>query len=212
MNKLVSLAFFACACLLANPASALVLCVKRGEFFGSVIEGSQVVIRTACLEDETTLQPYAIQPNGNLSETVTKSLITQIGENHSSTIGGSRSSAVAGSESRNIALDQTTVAGRDSKVQLGRNKEVVIGNNSDLTIAGDSAIQVGGEIVSESGGRTVVRAGQRVLLESGGDMILRAGRSSIILRQNGVMTLSGRRINMNVRRDVFVKGNKIRTN
>lgn len=222
--------------MLPLSAQALVLCVSKGSDTGAVVEGSQVVARTSCNAKEFTLTPVTIQDNGDVLESYPTNRAQSVGSNSTASINGNSSTTIGGSATSSIGADEAHSIGVDSSVAIGRDRAVAIGNNDEISIgvnrreniggssvtiiSNDTSLTVGKNLttsVSGDSAQTVTKdlsiiAGRKILIEGGDEITLKSGLATIMLRKNGDVMISGRRINMKSRGVISLKGSKIDQN
>lgn len=133
---------------------------------------------------------------GDLTETVGKSSTTRIGVNRSVDVVRDDLLKVAGSSNANIAVNSTVIVGASATRKVG-------GSTSD-TVTGNAMQQVGGSMG--------VAVAHNLTLEAADQIMLKAGLSSIVMKKNGEILITGTNVGIRASGDVVLKGTRVLTN
>jgi len=151
-----------------------------------------------------------------------------VGHDETLHVGNDRTKNVDHDQSETIGNDKSINVGHNHTESIGDNATISVGKNSDITIGKNQSIQVG-ERQSEDIGKdydlTVggserisitkdfnINVGKRTVIKSGDEIVLSCGSSSIVMKKNGDITISGKNINVTGSGNIVMKGSKITQN
>jgi type VI secretion system secreted protein VgrG len=148
----------------------------------------------------------------NQSESIGENKSISVGKNHSESIGENANIDVGKNESISIGENLSLSVGKNSSETIGeklsrsvgKDMSSDIGNNLTQNVAKKSTTQVGDDMALSVGKKLNIQAADQVNIFSDKQIMLKSGSASIILKQNGDITIKGQEIN--------IKGSKIKEN
>ena len=228
MKRLISSISFLATISIAVNSEALVLCAPKGAGAGTCQEGGGVVIREVCQASESTLRPFTISSNGDITEvsprnktetigldssiTVANSSARIVGNSDAVSVGGDARSEVAGSSSSVVGATRTETVGGNETITIGADRSESIGGFNAIAIEKDMSVDVGGAISQSAVKNYQVIAGKKLFLEAADEITLKTGGASIMMKKNGDVTISGKRISVKGKGAVTIKGSKVNSN
>jgi len=159
-----------------------------------------------------------------------------VGNNESISIGANRTETVGGNESITITKDRSESVGKNEEISIGESQSLTVGKDQSLSVDHDRSANVGGnesitvakdQTVTISGNRTVsvdkddkLSVGKKLHIDAGDEIVLQTGSASIVLKNDGTITIKGNditldgsgNINIKASSNVTVKGSKISQN
>jgi len=138
-----------------------------------------------------------VEANGNMRLVTPGSREDLVGGQHRITVGTNEVRTVGQSSTENI--------GGNSTQNIGGNSAQNIGANSTLSVSGSSTENIGGNLSQTIGGDWTVLARRSAVIEARDMLVLRVGKSSIVMKADGEINISGVRVNIDGSADVTVK-------
>jgi len=127
-----------------------------------------------------------------------------VGKDESIAIGQNRSESVGKNEDVNIGKNRNLNVADNDSITVGKNQETSIGKNHDLSVGDDSKVQIG-----KNG---TLDVGKKLNIIAGDQITLKCGKSSIILKKDGKVQISGKEFNVKMSGNIKMKGAKIAQN
>lgn len=164
----------------------------------------------------------------NRDETVGADETIHIGSNRSVTIGKNKSETITLNKTEQIGVNKAETIGLAKELTVGGEYLVSVARNMNETVGGDQSISVGGEQQEQYGKNQSVSVadnldiavGKKISIEAGDEVHIKTGSSSISMKKNGEITVSGKNItfkasgaiNAKASKNVVIKGKKILQN
>lgn len=119
-------------------------------------------------------------------------------------VGATKATVVAGNVSENYNSSQTTSVSKDHTESIGKNQSITVGENESLSVGKDQSIQVG----------------KNLTIDVGDQIVIKTGKSSITMKKDGTIQISGKditingsgKINVKATNNITMKGQKILQN
>jgi type VI secretion system secreted protein VgrG len=127
-----------------------------------------------------------------------------VGTNNVRSVGQSSTENISVNSTQNIGGSLSQTIGGSSTQRIGANSAQNIGANSTLSVSGNSTQTIGGTLSQTIGGDWVV-AQRRAVIEARESLLLKSGKSSIELKANGEINITGVLVNIEGSGDVTVK-------
>lgn len=127
-----------------------------------------------------------------------------VGKNESISIGENRSENVGKNEDISIGKNRNLSVADNESIAVGKNQETSVGKNHDLAVGDDRKVQVGKNDTLDVGKKLNIIAGDQITLK--------CGKSSIILKKDGKIQISGKELNVKMSGNIKMKGAKIAQN
>ncbi len=155
----------------------------------------------------------------NQSESIGKDKTINVGENHKESIGNDASISIDNNRKETI--------GKDSAIQVGKNHDFQVGDNITIDIGKDHAETIGANMnITISKNLTESVEGQyreevtkeyrltakKIALEANDEIALKTGSAQIVMKKNGDISISGKKITVKGSSDVIVKGSQVKVN
>jgi type VI secretion system secreted protein VgrG len=149
----------------------------------------------------------------------------EVEASESHTVGYDRTKSIGHDETTSVARHRTENVGVNESINVGANREITIGGNETRTIAQNEAmsvgaalsltvssavtvdvgaastVNVGGNSATQIGGSGTITAAKSLTLSAADTVQIQTGGSSITLRKNGSITIKGKHITIDARRD-----------
>lgn len=188
----------------------------------------KVIVTATANRSDLVGTDFSTSVGGNASSSFGRSLSlavgqarsTQIGLDDVLTVGGAGTSTVNGNWRLNVGGEATSNFARSHAHAIGQSRTTQIGVNDVLTVTGSSTSNVGGNwslSISGSANQQVannlsVTAAREILMQAGDQITLRTGSSSLVMKKNGEIIVSGVTVRMLASGDVVIKGARVLTN
>jgi len=127
-----------------------------------------------------------------------------VGNNESITVGNNRTDSVGNNEDISIGKNRNEQVGDNETIAIGKNQEIQIGKNQDEDIGDNRKIAVGKNDTLDVGKKLNIIAGDQITLK--------CGKSSIIMKKDGKIQISGKELNVKMSGNIKMKGSKIAQN
>lgn len=141
---------------------------------------------------------------GNVTVTSTTNRKDQVGNDFSASVGGNASSSFARSVASTIAQSRSTQVGGNDLLTVTGSSTSNIGGNWNLSVNGSAAEQVANSLS--------VSAAREILFKAGDQITLKTGDSTLVMKKDGSIAISGKTFSVNASGDVVIKGSKVLTN
>lgn len=156
----------------------------------------------------------------SLSLRIGQSRTTQVGLDDLLTVSGGSTTNVTGNWRLSVNGDATSSFARSQSNAIAQSRTTQIGVNDVLTVAGSSTSNVGGNwslSVNGSANQQIsnslsVAAAREFLVQAGDQITLRTGSSSMVMKKNGEIIITGVTLRMLASGDVVLKGARILQN
>ena len=143
-----------------------------------------------------------------------------IDNNETNSIGVDQESTVGNNRSMTVGVDHQEAVGNNQSVQIGKKQDVVIGEIANetvgeektVTVGKNLTVNVGKESVEEIGENKLVAIGDEYLVNVGTKVTLVCGSSTVTLNKNGEVTISGKKMFVDMNGKIDMKGSKIHLN
>lgn len=150
-----------------------------------------------------------------------------VGNNESSSIGNDRNKRVENNQSESIGNDKNIDVGNEHTERIGNNMSLSVGKNISIDISDNHSETVGKNMVIGIGNdlrETVDGAytevvtkdyslkAQNITLSAEKQITFKTGSSTIVMKNNGDIMISGNNINVKGSGEVVIKGNKVISN
>lgn len=170
---------------------------------------------------------YDTQVENNQTLTVDNDRTKTIGNNESSSIGNDRSKSVGNNQSESIGKNKSIDVGDNHTESIGKNMSLSVGKNISIDIGDDHSESIGKNMTLSVGkDRTETVAGKHletvdkdyavkaktITMQADDQITLKTGSASIVMKKNGDITITGKKINIKGSSDVVLKGSKVTNN
>jgi type VI secretion system secreted protein VgrG len=140
------------------------------------------------------------------SRDVTNNETIAIGNNRSKTVGVNQSETIGSNKSINVGSNHTESIGSSMTVNVGSNLTETVAMNyaetvglaMELTIGAAYVVSVGAAMIETVGLSKMVHIGQSLSIDAGSQILLKTGAASIVMKQDGTVTIQGK--------DIIIKG------
>ena len=133
---------------------------------------------------------------GNRSETVGKAQTVTIGAGYQVTVGATMNERVGADKQTTVGGALSEAVGKDFRLNIGVDGRLAMGRNFSLA----------------AGNGITVEAQKTVIISAADELILKCGESSIVLKKNGDISITGKAISVKASGDLVLKGQKILEN
>jgi len=164
--------------------------------------------------DETTSVKHnrTESVGGNESISIDGSRIESVGKDDTISIAKNRQESVGESETLEIAKDRNHTIGNNEKLEVNASRTITVGKDLKLDVADARTTSIGKN--------DELTVGKKFLLSAADEIVLTAGDSSITMKKNGEIVISGKditlngsgKINVKASSDLVLKGSKIAAN
>jgi len=132
---------------------------------------------------------------GNQQEDISKNKTTSIGGNHSESITGNMNISVDKNLIEHIKVDYTEDVDANKKSTIGKDLTEKVSGSHFETVTKDYVLK-----------------GKKIQITAQDEISFKVGSASILMKKNGDITISGKKINIKGSGDVTIKGSKIKEN
>jgi type VI secretion system secreted protein VgrG len=133
---------------------------------------------------------------GNRSETVGKAQTVTIGAGYQVTVGATMNERVGADKQATVGGALSEAVGKDFRLNIGVDGRLAMGRNFSLA----------------AGNGITIEAQKTVIISAVDELILKCGESSIVLKKNGDISITGKAISVKASGDLVLKGQKILEN
>ncbi|MGB0845683.1 MAG: type VI secretion system Vgr family protein [Thiolinea sp.] len=144
----------------------------------------------------------------NESITIGKNRRENVGDNESITIGKNRSEQVALNETITIGKNRKENVGDNEAITIGKNRTEQVGKDESITIGKNRSESVGDNESINIGKNQNIQVGKNITIEAGDQIVIRTGKSSITMKKDGSIRISGKDITVNGSGKIDVKASK----
>ena len=127
-----------------------------------------------------------------------------VGKNESISIGENRSENVSKNEDISIGKDRNEKVGDNETISIGKDQEIQIGKKQDISVGDSRKIQVGKD--------DTLNVSKKLNIIAGDQITIKCGKSSIIMKKDGKIQISGKELNVKMSGNIKMKGSKIAQN
>ena len=174
--------------------------------------GSNETIKIGNNRHETVGNNETILVKNDRIEEVDNDEDLSVANNRTRSVGADETVSIGSSKSHSVGDSETVSIGSDQDVTVGANQSFSIGASRTLTVGKDHTISVGKNESRDVGDKLVVKAGTSILFE--------CGSSSISMKKNGDILISGKNLvlkasskaTVKASSDLVLKGSKILEN
>ena len=190
--------------------------------------GSNETINIGSNRTETIGTNETISIGANRTKSVTGNETSTIQQNRTKTVAQNENSTISQNQSINVGLNQTTSVGQNKTESVGLNKvesiavakalnvgaayAVTVGAGHAVTVAGAMNTAVGLAQFEQVGLAKNISVGKTFTIDVADKFELRVGASSLILKSDGSITISGKEILIDGSGPVQIKGKDIDLN
>ncbi len=185
--------------------------------------------------NEKTLNNHSEEIDVDWSQVVGNDKTINVGNDHTETIGHDESRTtgndqtvtVGNNHTENIGNDRTDTIGNNVTVTVGKDQVVITGANLTETVGANHDITVGANATETVAANKKITVGGNLTITVGGTLTITCGGSSMVLKQDGTIGITGKKFlvsasssttmktgKMNVKSDgkIVMKGSKIDMN
>jgi len=145
---------------------------------------------------------------------------TVIENDESHTIGHDRTKSVGHDQSETIGHDKTKTVGNDQSESIGNNKSITVAKDQSETIGGNLTEAVSKDKSVDIGQSASETVGKSKAITVGKELVIKVGEAKIVMKSDGTIEISGKKISLNASStvsvkasgDITVKGSKINQN
>src|SRR5437588_131459 len=172
--------------------------------------------------DETTHVKHdrteSVDNNESISIGVNRT--EDVGSNEAISIGKNRTESVGKNESITIGESQSLTVGKDQSLSVDHDRSANVGGNESITVAKDQTVTISGNRTVSVDKDDKLSVGKKLHIDAGDEIVLQTGSASIVLKNDGTITIKGNditldgsgNINIKASSNVTVKGSKISQN
>lgn len=143
-----------------------------------------------------------------------------VGNNEKISIGNDRTEQVGDNEKITIGSNRTEQVGKDEKITIGKNRTEQVGENEKITIGKNRDESVADNESINIGKNQTIQVGKNITIEAGDQIVIKTGKSSITMKKDGTINISGKdisvkgsgKIDIKASKDITMKGQKILQN
>ncbi|WP_444993952.1 type VI secretion system Vgr family protein [Aliikangiella sp. IMCC44359] len=142
-----------------------------------------------------------------------------VGKNQSETIGDNKSINVGKNHDESIGKNATISVGENQKETIGKNIDISIGENHTESIGKNMTISVTKNLEETVNGKYTEAVtkeyglqAKSITMQADDQITLKTGSAQIVMKKNGDITISGKKINIKGSGNITIKGSKVSTN
>jgi type VI secretion system secreted protein VgrG len=144
----------------------------------------------------------------NMSLSVASMKTETVGINSAETIGAAKELTVGGLYQVTVGAAMNETVGAAKAEEVGAAKAVVVGSTLTEKIGGNMSVNVGGNLSEDVGKDHSLKAAKKVIIEAGDEITLKTGQSTITMKKDGSITISGKNIALKGTGDISAKASK----
>jgi type VI secretion system secreted protein VgrG len=149
---------------------------------------------------------------GNRTESVGKDETISVDGNRSISITKEESLSVGKGRSVSVDKDQAVSVGKNSTFDVAENSTVSIGKDLSESVGKSQSVTVGQDLKISIDKKCGIAAGDSVLISSDKDITLKCGSAEMVLKNNGDISINGKKISIKGSGEVNIKGSKVTNN
>lgn len=155
-------------------------------------------------KDITVTKNHTESIGENSTHAIGKNSDERVGENKTVSIGKNRTEKIGEDSTLNVGKNATVSVSENSTEDIGKNHTETIGKNMTLDVGEKASISIGKDLSVMVGTKTVVTSQDQITFE--------CGQSSIIMKKDGKIQISGVDIKINASGKLVTKGQAISGN
>ena len=144
----------------------------------------------------------------NMSLSVGSMKTETVGINSAETIGAAKELTIGGLYQVTVGAAMNETVGAAKAEEVGAAKAVVVGSTLTETIGSNMSVNVGGNLSEDVGKDHSLKAAKKVIIEAGDEITLKTGQSTINMKKDGSITISGKNITLKGTGDISAKASK----
>jgi type VI secretion system secreted protein VgrG len=131
-----------------------------------------------------------------------------------------RTRSVGEDESVSIGKSKTHTVGENESVNIGNNQVITVSNDQSISVEASRSLSVGKEHTITVGKSETRNIGEKLVITAGDSILLECGSSSISMKKNGDILISGKNLvleasgkaTVKASQDLVLKGSKVTAN
>jgi type VI secretion system secreted protein VgrG len=170
-------------------------------------------------KEQTVLRDETLLVGNNRTKTIGVNQMEQVGANHTETIGANKFETVTINKAETIGVAKELTIGGLYQVSVGAAMNETVGAAKTEEVGGAKVVLVGAhmsETVADTRsidtGKTHSLNAQKIHVEAADEIIISTGSSSISMKSNGDIVISGSNIQVKGSGNVTIKGQTVTTN
>jgi type VI secretion system secreted protein VgrG len=140
--------------------------------------------------------------------TVTMTRTRMVGINESVNVGAAQEITVGGLRAVTVGLTQAITVGGSETETYGKNHTQMVGSNQSVTVAKDGTYKIGANRGTNVVKNDTLQVGKELMIQAGDHIILTTGKSSITMKKDGTITISGKDITITATGEIAGKATK----
>jgi len=156
--------------------------------------------------DETITIGHDRTENVGNNETIS------IAANRTESVGKNESISIGDNRSENVGKNEDINIGKNRSEQVGDNETISIGKNQEMTVGKDQKESVGDNREVQIGKNDTLNVGKKLNIIAGDQITLKCGQSTIIMKKDGKIQITGKELNIKMSGNIKMKGSKIAQN
>jgi len=168
---------------------------------------------------QNVLRDETLFVGNNRTKTIGVNQVEQVGKNHTETIGANKFETVTINKAETIGVAKELTIGGLYQVSVGAAMNETVGAAKTEEVGGAKIVMVGAhmsETVADSRsidtGKTHSLNAQKIHVEAADEIVIATGSSSISMKSNGDIVISGSNIQVKGSGNVTIKGQTVTTN
>ena len=163
-------------------------------------------------ESETIGANKTITVGANHSENIGSNETITVGMAAAETIGLGKALSIGGAYQVSVGAAMNETIGGAKAEEIGGLKSVNVGALSSEKVAANKSVDAGGSIKETAKKDISIKAGQNITLDAGKQIVLKTGKASITMKDNGDITIKGKKITVKGTGNIVIKGKKVLEN
>ena len=132
-----------------------------------------------------------------------------VGANQSTDVGANRSADVTANDSLSVGKNQAKKIGENLALSVGKNRSTEIKENDTLKVGKDRMADVTKNDTHKAGKIITLDAGDKILITAANEIKLSVGQSTMVMKKNGNIEISGMKIEIKGSQSVKQEGAQI---
>jgi type VI secretion system secreted protein VgrG len=145
-------------------------------------------------------------------ETIGNNKTVEVGGNRTQTVGRAQTLTIGAGYQITVGAAMNERVGSDKQANVGGNLSEAVGKDFRLNIGVDGRLALGRNFSLAAGNGITVESQKAVTISAVDELTLKCGQSSIVLKKNGDISITGKEISIKGSGDIILKGQKILQN
>jgi type VI secretion system secreted protein VgrG len=154
---------------------------------------------------ETVAKNETIHIGQNRTEKVAKNEDIVIGLNRTETVGVNETIGIVGTRSKVVGLGEKVTIGGKQDIAVVHDQSIRVGGQRSLEVIANETVSVGGTSKVHIAKDQTISIGTKLTIDVADEITIKTGKASIVLKNNGDITIKGKNVIVDGAGDITVK-------